>query len=122
MRANEGGIGDGFGLVDDVWQLPFGGGRRFCLLLAIGKTGHFQLDLGFGHKRADFRQAEAGAEAIKRNHASLLISKTGPSLATACCHRGVSSSNAGRDLPPPAAYAARGPTKQPALAQWPTLR
>ena len=74
MGANEGGIGDGLGLVDDIGQLPLGRGRRLGLLLAIGKTGHLQLDLGLGHKRADFRQAETGAEAIKRNHAGLPIS------------------------------------------------
>ena len=62
------GIGDAFRLVDDVGQLPLGRGRRHGLFLAIGKAGHLQLDLGLGHKRADFRQAESGAKAIERNH------------------------------------------------------
>ncbi len=100
MGADEGGISDGLSLVDDVGQLPLGRGRRPCLLLAIGKTGHFELDFGLGHKGADFRQAEPGAKAIKGNHAGLPIfqdlpakcaCKTCPSLATPCCHHGVSS-------------------------------
>ena len=74
MRANEGGIGDRLGVIDDIGQLPLRRGRRLGLLLAIGKTGHLQLDLGFGHKGADLRQAETGAEAIKGNHAGLPIS------------------------------------------------
>ena len=74
MRANERRIGDGLGVIDDIGQLPLRRGRRLGPLLAIGKTGHLQLDLGFGHKGADLRQAEAGAEAIKGNHAGLPIS------------------------------------------------
>ena len=74
MRANEGGIGDALGVIDDIGQLPLGRGRRLGLFLAIGEAGHLQLDLGLGHKGADFRQAEAGAEAIEGNHAGLPIS------------------------------------------------
>src|SRR5258708_37146271 len=69
MGANEGRIGDAFDLVDDIGQLPLGRSRRPRLLLAVGQAGHLELDLGLGHERTDFRQAEAGAEAIKRNHA-----------------------------------------------------
>ena len=69
MGANEGGIGDALALVVDERQLPLGRGRRHRPFLAIGKTRHLELDFGLGHKRADFRQAEAGAKAIKRDHA-----------------------------------------------------
>ena len=74
MRANERGIGDRLGVIDDVGQLPLRRGRRLGLFLAIGKTGHLQLDLGLGHEGADLRQAETGAEAIEGNHAGLPIS------------------------------------------------
>src|SRR6202049_4365347 len=46
MRANEGGIGDALALIEDIGQLPLGRGRRYRPLLAIGKTGHLQLDFG----------------------------------------------------------------------------
>ena len=74
MGANEGGIGDALAVIVDIGQLSLGGGRRHRPLLAVGKPRHFQLDLGLGHKRADFGQAEAGAKAIKGNHAGLRIS------------------------------------------------
>src|SRR5438132_1011782 len=74
MRPDERGIGNRLGFIDDIGQLPLRRGRRPGLLLAIGKAGHLQLDLGLGHKGADLRQAETGAEAIKRNHAGLPIS------------------------------------------------
>ena len=80
------------GLVVDIGQLPLGRGRRHRLLLAVGEPGHLQLDFGLGHKRADFRQAEAGAKAIKGNHVEapdFLSSRF--RLSTPCCHRGVSS-------------------------------
>ena len=70
MRADEGRIGDGLGLVDDIGKLPLGRSRRLGPLLAIGDAGHLQLDLGFGHKRADLRQPESGAKAVEGNHAS----------------------------------------------------
>ena len=93
MRANESGIGNALGLVDDIGQLPLGGTGRPCLLLAIGKTGHLELDFGLGHKRADFGQAKSGAEAVETDHMGL--PKEGhPTLATSCCHRGVSSGDA----------------------------
>jgi hypothetical protein len=92
MRANEGGIGDGFGIVVDVGQLPLGRGRRHRLCLAIGKPRHLQLDLGLGHKGADFRQAEACAKAMKDDHRSAPdFPNRRLRLATPCCHRGVSS-------------------------------
>ena len=92
MRANEGGVGNGLGLVVDIGQLALGRGRRHGLLLAVGEPGHLQLDLGLGHKRADFRQTETGAKAIEGNHVEapdFLSSRF--RLSTPCCHRGVSS-------------------------------
>ena len=100
MRADEGGIGDAFGVIDDIGQLPLGRGRRHRLLLAVGKAGHPELDFRLGHKRADFRQAEASAEAIKSDQLSSpdFLADFLPDfaskrfrLAIPCCHRGVSS-------------------------------
>ena len=80
-------------VIDDIGQLSLGRGRRHRLLLAIGQARHLQLDFGLGHKRADFRQAEAGAKAIERDHCRIapdFLSRRFR-LATPCCHRGVSS-------------------------------
>jgi len=92
VRANKGGICNHFTVVLDEGQLPLWRSRRLRLFLAVGQSSHFQLDFGLGHKRADFRQAKSGAEAIDNDHDStpdFLSSRL--RLATACCHRGVSS-------------------------------
>jgi hypothetical protein len=101
MRANEGGIGNALGLVDDIGQLSLRGGRRRRPLLAIGKTGHLQLDFGLGHERADFRQAEAGAKAVEGNHvrAPGFLNRCFR-LAIPCCHHGVSSGHISRETSP----------------------
>src|SRR6516164_11706201 len=94
VRANEGGIGDRFTVVLDKGQLPLGRSRRLRLFLAIGEARHLELDFGLGHKGADFGQAKSGAEAIEYDHDSTpdFLSRR-LKLATACCHRGVSSGN-----------------------------
>jgi hypothetical protein len=92
MGADEGRIGDALTVVVDVRQLALGGSRRHRPLLAVGKACHFQLDLRLGDEGADFRQAEAWAKAIEGDHVSApnLLNRR-LTLATPCCHHGVSS-------------------------------
>ena len=94
MRADEGRIGDTLDVIDDEGQLPLRGGRRHRPFLAIGEARHLQLDLGLGHERADFRQAETCAKTIEGNHTGAPdFFKRRPTLATPCCHRSVSSAD-----------------------------
>jgi hypothetical protein len=71
MRANECRIGDALAVVGDERQLTLRRLHRHRPLLAIGKPRHLQLHLCLGDEGTDFRQAEAGAEAIQRDHAKL---------------------------------------------------
>ena len=75
VRPNEGGVCNALGIIDDIGQLALGRGRRHRPLLAIAKPGHFQLDFGLGHERADFRQAESGAKSVEGDHARLPIAR-----------------------------------------------
>jgi len=92
MRADEGRIGDAPPFIVDIGQLPLGRCRRHRPLFAIGKPGHPELDLGLGHERADFRQAEACAKTVEGDHVGAPnFFNTRRRLAKCCCHHGVSS-------------------------------
>src|SRR4051812_6454618 len=70
MGADEGGIGHRLAAIVDEWQLPLRGRRRHRAFLPVGQSRHLELHLGLGDEGADFREAEAGAKAVKRDHAS----------------------------------------------------
>src|SRR5260370_42229649 len=72
VGADEGRVRDLLAFVIDVRQLSIWRSGRERLLLAVGETGHLELDLGLGHERADFRQAETSAEAVENDHRKLL--------------------------------------------------